>query len=243
MPDCDHEEADSRICVHVSDALHKGAHDVLVRTVDTDVVVILVGSFFHLKTTYPDMNLWVGFGTGKHYRYYDINSMCQQLGVPNSTALPFYHAFTGCDTTSQFFGKGKKTSWDSWKAYPEVTEAFLSISDHPFQSLQLNSHLFELLERYTCILYDKTTSICSVNELRQELFCKRSKMMENIPPTQVIKYIPVNLLLLVISFFLCCKFYRLHFCNMQIGLSIRPVSGLPVSKCSKMFHHQKDMAG
>ena len=169
--------------------------------------------------------------------------MCQQLGVPNSTALLFYHAFTGCDTTSQFFGKGKKTSWDSWKAYPEVTEAFLSISDHPFQSLQLNSHLFELLERYTCILYDKTTSICSVNELRQELFCKRSKMMENIPPTQVIKYIPVNLLLLVISFFLCCKFYRLHFCNMQIGLSIRPVSGLPVSKCSKVFHHQKDMAG
>ena len=72
MPDCDHEEADSRICVHVSDALHKGAHDVLVRTVDTDVVVILVGSFFHRKTTYPDMNLWVGFGTGKHYRYYDI---------------------------------------------------------------------------------------------------------------------------------------------------------------------------
>ena len=66
MPDCDHEEADSRICVHVSYALHKGAHDVLVRTVDTDVVVILVGSFFHLKTTYPDMNLWVGFGTGKH---------------------------------------------------------------------------------------------------------------------------------------------------------------------------------
>ena len=29
-----------------------------------------------------------------------------------------------------------------------------------------------------CALYDKTASLSPVNELRKELFCKRSKMME-----------------------------------------------------------------
>ena len=42
MRSCNHAEADTRILVHVKDALAKGARSVLVRTVDTDVVVILV---------------------------------------------------------------------------------------------------------------------------------------------------------------------------------------------------------
>jgi len=39
----------------------------------------------------------------------------------------------------------------------------------------------EILERYVCVLYDKSTSLSSVNELRKELFCKRIKTMEAIP--------------------------------------------------------------
>ena len=38
---------------------------------------------------------------------------------------------------------------------------------------------------YVCVLYDRTASLCSVNEVRKELFCKRAKTMEGIPPTQV----------------------------------------------------------
>ena len=43
MPDSDHEEADTWICPHVLDALEKGCRIIQVRTVDTDVVVILIG--------------------------------------------------------------------------------------------------------------------------------------------------------------------------------------------------------
>ena len=38
-------------------------------------------------------------------------------------ALPVFHYLTGCDTTSSFGGKGKKTGWEAWNAYPVVTEA------------------------------------------------------------------------------------------------------------------------
>ncbi len=116
---------------------------------------------------------------------FDTFKICQNLGEPKCQALPFYHAFTGCDTTSQFFGKGKKSSWGAWKSYPSATEAFQSVMEYPFHELYLTTPTFEILERFTCVLYDKTTAIAQVNELRQELFSKKAKLMDSIPPTQV----------------------------------------------------------
>jgi len=86
-------------------------------------------------------------------------------------------------------GKSKKSAWEAWKSYPEVTEAFLCAADRPFEILKLSSRVTKLLEQYICVLYDKTTPTCFVHELRQELFCKRAKMMENIPPTQVCSHL------------------------------------------------------
>ncbi|KAG1676996.1 hypothetical protein GQR58_014039 [Nymphon striatum] len=166
--------------------LKKGARTILVRTVDTDVIVILVGLFFNFLSAYHDIDLWVAFGMGKHFQYYSIKTVCQNLGAPNnSKALPIFHVFTGSDTTSQFAGKGKKSAWEAWKSYPEVTSGFLSMVEHPFQLLDLNSATFRLLERFTCVLYDKTTAVVNVNELRQELFSKKTQAIEKISPTQV----------------------------------------------------------
>ena len=118
--------------------------------------------------------------------YYSINTICQALGPEKSKALPFFHAFTGSDTTSQFHGKGKKSAWDAWKSYQEATMAFVHITEQPFQQLMiLQSQWFDILERFTCVLYDKSTTLSHVNELRQEMFSRKSKTMENIPPTQV----------------------------------------------------------
>ena len=64
-----HKETDNRICLHVDDALNDGATTVLARPVGIDVVAILVGIFHNLVQHHPGMQLWVGFGTGKHFRY------------------------------------------------------------------------------------------------------------------------------------------------------------------------------
>ena len=69
MSACDHEEADTRLIVHIVDALNKGQSTFLVRTVDTDVVVILVGKFFHFTTLNSTADIWVAFGTGKNLAY------------------------------------------------------------------------------------------------------------------------------------------------------------------------------
>jgi len=69
MLPCDHKEADTRICVPLKDALEKGARKVFIRTVDTDVVVILAGYFFKFENSYSNLDIWVAFGMGKHLQY------------------------------------------------------------------------------------------------------------------------------------------------------------------------------
>ena len=59
---CDHEEADTRLLIHLQDALLNSYAKCLVRTVDTDVVVILVVKLHHLITMCRDVNIWVNFG-------------------------------------------------------------------------------------------------------------------------------------------------------------------------------------
>ena len=94
--------------------------------VDTDVVVILVGKFFYFTTLNSAANIWVAFGAGKNYTYWHVNTICHK-GEERSLALPFLHSFTGCDTTSAFFRRGKRLAWEAWNCFPEVSKAFVSI--------------------------------------------------------------------------------------------------------------------
>lgn len=184
MPPCDHEEADTRIVVHLQDALESGCTACLVRTVDTDVLVILIGKYHFLASKYPSADIWVAFGSGKNFLFLHINAICSTLGKEKSTALPVFHSFTGCDTTSSFFGKGKKSVWEAWGAYTEVTDAFNFIVEHPHAQITVDCQEFQMLERFTVVIYDKTSPLVSVNEARKELFCQKNRTMENIPPTQ-----------------------------------------------------------
>ena len=110
---CNHEKADARIVVHIMHALENAAKSFQIRTVDTDVVAILVDKFHNFIAIQPLVNIWVAFGTGKHFCFYHINSICEKLGEPMSRSLPEFHAFSGCNTTSSFLGVGKRSAWQS----------------------------------------------------------------------------------------------------------------------------------
>ena len=95
-----------------------------------------------------------------------------------------FHAFSGSDTTSAFRGRGKKSAWQAWQAYEEVTQTFTFLAAHPFEHLRADSDHFQKIERLTVVLYDKTSPQSSVNEAREELFCRKNRSIDNIPPTQ-----------------------------------------------------------
>ena len=82
-----------------------------------------------------------------------------------------FHFFMPSDTTSAFKGKGKKSAWQAWQAFAEVTDTFVYFSLHPFESLSIDS---KAIERFVVVLYDRTSPLISVNDTREELFCKRN---------------------------------------------------------------------
>ena len=69
MPDCNHEEADTRVIVHILHALEQGIKSIVVQTMDTNVIV-LADVFFELTANKPLAGIWVAFGTGKNFRMY-----------------------------------------------------------------------------------------------------------------------------------------------------------------------------
>ena len=173
MRSCNYEEADRRILLHVRDALDKEGRSVFVRTVDKDVLVILIAQFHMLPSTWSGLSFCVAFGMGKNFQLLSVNTICEYLGKQKSSALPFFHAFTGCDTTSAFLGKGKKSAWEAWKAYPEATEAFRFVNDSPFLPLEINTPVFDVLQRFVVILYDRTNLAIDMNTAQRELFTKK----------------------------------------------------------------------
>ena len=66
LSQCYHEEADSSMLLHANHAAICGHLNILIRTVDTDVVVLVVSIAEALG---PECELWLAFGTGKHFRY------------------------------------------------------------------------------------------------------------------------------------------------------------------------------
>ena len=96
-------------------------------------------------------------------------------------SLTIFHALTGCDVTSFFCGRGKKTGWETWKAYQGVTNAFLELANTPTDLSAIN---MSLIERFVILMYDRTSEIVKVNDSRRHLFSRRGKALESIPPTE-----------------------------------------------------------
>ena len=95
--------------------------------------------------------------------------------------LPVFHAFTGCDTVSAFAGRGKKTAWETWKSFPEVTDALQELLAMPSE---VSEGSRSLIERFVVLMYDRTSECMEVNDARKHLFSQKSRTLENIPPTQ-----------------------------------------------------------
>ena len=83
---CHQEEADTRLLLHVSDCVQNGNKRLLLRTVDTYVIVIAVAMSQHMN--YP--KLWIAFGMGKTFSYIPIHGLAESLGPSKSRALPFF---------------------------------------------------------------------------------------------------------------------------------------------------------
>lgn len=88
--------------------------------------------------------------------------------------LPAFHALTGCDTTSQFSGLGKKFCWKIYLSHYELLEG-VAVED-------FNDNLFTKMHNFVLRLYTNNTDISSIDDLRSILAI--SKTIDKLPPTE-----------------------------------------------------------
>ena len=166
--------------LHAADAVQEGHRKIVLRTVDTDVLVLAIALAGRLQE--QQVELWVAMGTGSHLHYIAAHEISHSLGSEMSKSLPVFHAFTGCDTVSCFAGRGKKTAFTVWKSYPAVTDAFLQLATTPTPLVSEACVIY--LERFVTLLYDRTSNKANVDEARKQLFVQKGRAYDAIPPTR-----------------------------------------------------------
>ena len=169
---CSHEEADSRILLHVAHCARQGLRKLVIRTVDTDVVVLAIWYFPALRLD----ELWVRFGVGTHFRQIAIQEIVKNV---NEKTQMLFNAVSGCDTVSSCLGHGNKSAWLAWRYCPSAIDAFLDLS---LQPVDVSPETLEGIERFLVVVYSRT---CSASGVWKELLAPGSRTMESIPPTKV----------------------------------------------------------
>lgn len=180
MDRCNHEEADTRVLVHLLHALQTASVG-MVYTGDTDVVVILLSNFHHIKALNATAEIWICFKTGKTSRMISLNTLATKLGTETCKAMALFHTFTGSDSTSSFKFRGKRSCCKLMHDVPHLTEEFATIIETPFQT---SPRLKEVAVNFVCRLYSsESNEENDVDLLRMRLFSQKTRDVERIPPT------------------------------------------------------------
>ena len=79
-----------------------------------------------------------------------------------------------------FAGRGKRSAWDTWKVYDDVTPALCSLIANP-ESIE---SVMKPLERFVVLIYDRTSSLQCINQVRKQLFTQKGRAIEGLPPTK-----------------------------------------------------------
>ena len=100
-------EADSKLLLHVKDAVDCIATNIHIFSPDTDVLILAI-------RRYPELCLDTNFvtGVGEHQRTIIIGDIYSALGPSIAAALPGLHSLSGCDNTGCFAEKAKVSFWN-----------------------------------------------------------------------------------------------------------------------------------
>ena len=107
----------------------------------------------------------------------------RSLGPSKSIALTLFHSLTGCNTTSQFIGCGKKTAWAVWISFPDLTDTLVTLTLNP-NKFGIGSIHIQRIERFVVLMYSKGCGAASVNEATLHLFTSGTNSLESIPAPQ-----------------------------------------------------------
>ena len=144
----DHEEADPQILLHLADATNKGYERLIFQCRDTDVLLLLLAFTQQLS-----QEIWLKSGTKKKPRYIKVHKIKLPQEILKGSLA--FQAVTGCDTTSQFTGIGKRFSW-------KVFHLLHKLGDDEM----LKEFILSSVEQFVCRLYEPNSASTFIHEVR-----------------------------------------------------------------------------
>ncbi|GFO04037.1 hypothetical protein PoB_003054200 [Plakobranchus ocellatus] len=142
-----HEEADSRIALHCMYASQQPTTErVIVRSPDSDVFLLLLS--FSDAISRP---LIFDTGSGNNRRQLNITDLAATISKRLRDAIIGLHAFTDCDSTSCFAGKGKLKALKMLQGDQDHQDTFSRIG-----TLEtISGQDMQVIETFVCQLYGK----------------------------------------------------------------------------------------
>ena len=142
--------------LHANHAVSNGYSTVIIRSPNTDVALLAA-------VLLPDISARILFRTGTKQRtcFINVNAGAAKLGREVCSALPGLHAFTGCDTTSSFAGKGKTAALKLVQVNDNLREAMTNLG----QSFTVTPETLLGCVLFVCALYGRPDEV-DANEVR-----------------------------------------------------------------------------
>ena len=172
---CTQEESDTRLLYHASHAMQNGLSKIMIHATDTDVIAISIATFSALQ----HYELRVASGHGTRRRYIPCHLIARQLEEA-SKALLFMHVLTEWHSVSLPWHRQK----NSLVCVAKYAISHSCLCESGSAPSQVTPGDMEHIERYTVILYQRTSPLSHVNEARKQMFAAGNRRIENIPPTQ-----------------------------------------------------------
>ncbi|XP_071943683.1 uncharacterized protein [Antedon mediterranea] len=169
------EEADTRMFLHAKYAAHHGGKDIVIISPDTDVFIIGLAFCKSLHGSH----LYFNTGKDANLRTIHLQAIQEHIGNEVSNALIGLHCFTGCDSVSSFFGKGKVKAMKLVMENSNLCKAFCSLGN---STSELSDELVCDLETFVCRLYGHKNK--SVNEVRYAMFSMNVRAENMMPPNK-----------------------------------------------------------
>ena len=99
--------------------------------------------------------------------YHDIRTMILALDHPTCVALPFFYVFSGYNTVSSFYSKGKCKGWDVWmQNRSDFDEIFIRLGNRPSDLTEADMNV---IESFVMKMYAKLSKI-SLIDLKIDMF-------------------------------------------------------------------------
>lgn len=190
-------KADTRMLLHAADCCKDVHKRVMIRTVDTDVLVIAVSLFHKIGAE----KLWLEFSTGKHTRYISVHGIVHALGTEKAESLIAFHALTGCDQTSFFPGEKRL----QLGKHGNIFQRLLPLLKHSATLLMKESFLMSYLH------WNGLSFLCMTEPAPQEVSMKQGSTSLQRKEEQLMLY----------------HQHQMRYCNMSKDLHIKQVMSRP----------------